>query len=267
MSTDRAPQQPPPQSGQPSRKTGQLAGNVGKQPRFPEVSVAARADPDLPRPDAAHPRAGVRVRRRRRLQAVAATQHGLFTTAQARDSGLDRRARHHHLTYGNWRRTAAPGVLRLTSWPADPCEDHRAWLLWGGAGAALTGWTGLELHRLTVAGPRAAIELRLPPSRTREEHRSWTRRLAHLEGAEVGVRPRPRIHRVRSIDRPTEIDGMSVVSPAEAMCVALESSPGIAPALMGQLIELGRLDLGDLVRAGLALGSTAVGSYLFGDAA
>ena len=113
----------------------------------------------LPVPDDLHPTAGVRVRRRRRLHLIAAQHGGCFTIAHTREAGYDRRARHHHLSYGNWRRTDAPGVYRLTGWPIDPAEPYHAWLLWAGAGAELTSWSALDVSGVldVLPGPLTVV--------------------------------------------------------------------------------------------------------------
>lgn len=263
MPLEGAPTPAPRELRQPSRKTGHLAELAGEGPRFPGLAPPRRADPDLPVPDEQHPRAGVRVRRRRRLQAVAAVQHGLFTVDQARDAGLDRRARHHHLSYGNWRRSAAPGVLRLSSWPDDRFEDHRAWLLWGGPCAALTSWTALELHRVTVAGPRAPIELCLPAPRTDEEHRARRRRVDRLSSNGAPHRPLPRLHRAAHRGSVTEVDGLQVVPIAEALCAAAAGSPSTAVPLADHLIELGRVDHDDVLETALRMQPNPLVEHLF----
>jgi len=233
-------------------------------------------------PDAEHPRAGVRVRRRRRLQLVAATQHGLFTTRQAARAGLDRRARHHHLTYGNWRRTEAPGVLRLSGWPADPAERFRAWLLWAGRGAALTSWTALELLRCTVAGPRTPVGLAVPEPVTYDDLRRLRAARRVLDQLAVGAPGAPpvypsgvvhgppaQLHRLPVGGTAVDVDGMAVRSGAEAMCAAVSSIDG-GPAssaltldLMDHLVVSGHLDQWELARTAVDVGVTAVRDHLW----
>lgn len=236
-------------------------------------------DPDLPVPDRDHPRAGVRVGRRRALHAVAALQHGLFTTAQAARAGLDRRARYHHLTYGNWRRTEAPGIFRLAGWPPDPHERLRAWLLWGGPDAAITGWYCLEAHRLTVAGPRCTIDLSLPRARTYDGHRrdlAARRRLsAVLEGRPGApkVLPSPasngppvRLHRRRpSASSVDTADGLRLRPPEDAICdlVSEGSSTELVLSLMDELVRLGRLDALAMIAAATEGSHLRVRDHLF----
>ena len=178
-------------------------------------------DPNLPVPTPDHPGLGTRVGRRRRLQAVAATQEGCFTVVQARAAGLDRGARHHHLSYGNWRRTVAPGVLRLSHWPDDPHENLRAWLLWAGPGAALTSWSALELLGRAVVGPHATVDLLLGP------HPGWRndRRRSVPHTADRATPP-ARLHHVRDIElADLTISGMAVRPVEDALATALMTAP------------------------------------------
>ena len=228
---------PAPNPARPSRKTGRSDTNPAEPSRKTgrsdtdgaEATDGARSfafppthplDPDLPVPTPERPGLGVRVGRRRRLQAIAATQVGCFTTAQAFAAGLDRRARHHHLTYGNWRRTVAPGVFRLSHWPEDPHEHLRVWLLWAGGGASLTSWSALELLGRVILGPRATVHLLLGPQPNWRADRQ--RSVPHT--GSVG-RPPAQLHRVRDIERSDHlIAGMAVRPVEEALATALMTS-------------------------------------------
>ena len=265
-----------------SRKTGRYAESFEGEVGFLALRPPAPTDPELPEPDARHPRAGVRVRRRRRLQLIAATQHGLFTSRQAASAGLDRRARHHHLTYGNWRRTEAPGVMRLSGWPADPAERCRAWLLWADSGAALTSWTALELLGCTVAGPRTPVCLAVPEPATYEgvrRLRAARRVLAQLAAGDPNAPkvhpsgvvhgPPAELHRLPMGGTTLEVEGMAVRSGAEAMCAAVSAFDGgrascaLTLDLMDELIAAGRLDQWTLARTAVAMGVTAVRDHLW----
>lgn len=229
----------------PSRKTGR-SGSVGGEvlhAQFPQLRPPEPVDPDLPVPTADMPRKGVRVARRRRLLLVAGTQHGLFTTAQAAATGLDRRARHHHLTYGNWRRTAAPHVFRIAGWPPDEHERLRCWLLWAGPGAHLTSWTALGLLGLVGSGPRVPVGLEIPFSHDRAGRR---RRRTLLDQAAAAIAAREiRIHRpVR--ERTSELDGLRLRTPAVAICAAIDEPGSIALALAEDLLDRGHLQMSDL---------------------
>ena len=207
-------------------------------------------DPDLPRPTEAMPNKGVRVARRRRLLRVAAAQEGLFTVAQAFAAGLDRRARHHHLSYGNWRRTAAPDVFRLVGWPADRHERLRCWLLWAGPGAVLTSWTALGVTGITTGGPGVPVDVEVPGGHDRPSRRRRQRLLRQLD--ESGAVGDVRLH--RSVQGPVlHVDGLAVRPPAGAICAAISRHrPEVALALAAELLGSGHLeaaDLGDAARA------------------
>ena len=201
-----------------------------------EARVQAHpVEPDLPRPTAERPGLGTRVERRRRLIHIAAPQAGCFTIAQARAAGNDRRARHHHLSYGNWRRTLAPGVFRLVRWPPDPFEHLRVWLLWAGPGASLTSWSALEVLRRTISGPRAAVHVIEPAGIVRRNDR----RLVAPEPP-PGATPGVVLHRNRDpYSDDVEIDGMRSVTVEAALATALmtERTVGLRRTLLEELVH------------------------------
>lgn len=217
--------------------------------RFGEV---AAEDMSLPVPDDLHPNAGVRVRRRRRLHAIAARHGGCFTAAQAAQAaqaGYDRRARHHHLSYGNWRRTDAPQVFRLTGWPIDRAEPLHAWLLWAGTGSALTSWSGLDLHGVTDlrldlgSTPGAPIDVAHAATKPRRA------RLAPAEHSDA-----VRLHRQQIAHLPPLFIGDLPVRPIEeCLCVALQTSAGpvgrAAANLTESLVDAGTVELLDVLEA------------------
>jgi len=239
------------QPARPSRfsgRSGKEQLEEGRPVRWPELRPPEPADPDLPVPTPEMPNKGVRVGRRRRLLRVAADQMGLFTVAQAFDAGLDRRARYHHLTYGNWRRTEAPSVLRLSGWPPDPHERLRAWMLWAGPGAVLTSWTALGLAGLTAHGPRVPVGLEVPFGRDRAGRRRRQRLQRQLDDAahSAGYRMAELHRSVPGTHR--DHDGMPVRPPEEAICAAVNQSRsgGVAIDLAKALLEAGRFDERDL---------------------
>lgn len=201
-------------------------------------------DPDLPVPTPAMPNKGRRVARRRLLLRVAAGQEGLFTVPQAFEAGLDRRARHHHLTYGNWRRTEAPQVFRLAGWPPDRHERLRAWLLWAGPNALLTSWSALGLAGLTGCGPAVPVDLEIPFGVDRPGRRRRQRLLRQLEAA--GATGSVRLHRPVTGAVHT-VDGLRLRPPAEAICAAIgQGRSPVAIALATELLDSGRLELAEL---------------------
>lgn len=229
----------------PSRKTGRYGTVAPTAPDTPPGLPGGFVDPGLPRPTTEVPGKGVRVARRRRLLRIASEQHGLFTSEQAGAAGYDRRARHHHLSYGNWRRTEAPRVFALTGWPTEPTERLRAWWLWAGPGAHLTSWSALGLAGLTPTGPRVPICIELAPTRGRTERRRRSRRHEELQRAGmVGA-----VHLHPAVPGSTRsIDGFLTRPPEEAIVAAICRQPhGIALGLTSALLDAGHLDLDELV--------------------
>lgn len=249
-----------------------LAKPSGKTGRFGKVSdecteggrparwATGLVDPDLPVPTPEMPRKGVRVARRRRLLRIAGDQVGLFTKAQAAEAGLDRRARHHHLSYGNWRHTEAPDVFRIAGWPPDPHERLRSWLLWAGAGSKLTAWTALGLAGIVGWGPAVPVDLEVPfaPGRVGQRRRS---RLRQQLGA-LGPVPLVKLHPALP-GGAVPVDGMAVRAPAEAMCAAIDTRSPIAMDLAGALLERGVLGRRDLSIASQVVGCDRLGELLF----
>lgn len=247
----------------PSRKTGRFGngGESGPDTRWSDLRPPEPVDPDLPKPTLDMPRKGVRVARRRRLLRIAGDQHGLFTTAQAAQAGLDRRARHHHLSYGNWRRTAAPGVLRLAGWPPDEHERLRSWLLWAGPDAHLTAWTALGLAGLIGTGPRVPVDLEIPWTGDRDGRRRRQRLLGQLHSSDVGTGVR--LHRAVTA-RSDRIDGLRTRPAAEALCAAVNDRPdSIALGLLGQLLERGQVSRHELFLATSSIRCVPVLELLF----
>lgn len=228
-----------------SRKTGRSGnGGVEVSRTRGRFGVVEPVDPDLPVPTEAMPNKGKRVGRRRRLLRVAAEQAGLFTVAQAFDAGLDRRARHHHLTYGNWRRTEAPQVFRLTGWPPDRHERLRAWLLWAGPQALLTSWTALGLAGLAGSASAVPVDLEIPFRVDRAGRRRRHRLFRQLEDS--GAAGSVRLHRaVTGAER--TVDGLRFRPPAEAVCAAIDHGrSSVALALASELLDSGLVEPGEL---------------------
>lgn len=99
---------------------------------------------------------------RRRLVAVAATQSGHFTAAQAREVGYSYQAQKFHADRGNWQRVER-GIFRLPEWPTGIYEDLVRWSLWARGKAVVSHDTALAVHDLGVANP-ATVHLTVPPN-------------------------------------------------------------------------------------------------------
>jgi predicted transcriptional regulator of viral defense system len=82
---------------------------------------------------------------RRRLFALASTQGGYFTAAQAKEVGYTYPAQAHHASTGNWVRVDR-GLFRLSEW-VPGLHDHLArWSLWSKDRAVVSHETALGVH-------------------------------------------------------------------------------------------------------------------------
>jgi predicted transcriptional regulator of viral defense system len=97
---------------------------------------------------------------RRRLAAVAGTQSGYFSAAQARSIGYTYQAQKYHADRGNWLRVDR-GLFRLPEWPPGPHDDLVRWALWARGRAVVSHETALAVHDLGEANP-AAVHLTVP---------------------------------------------------------------------------------------------------------
>ena len=98
---------------------------------------------------------------RRRLFAVAASQAGYFTAAQARQVGYSYQAQAHHVGAGNWIRVGR-GLFRLAEWVSDVHDDLARWMLWSKGRAVVSHETAMAVHGIgEFESPR--VELTVPP--------------------------------------------------------------------------------------------------------
>jgi predicted transcriptional regulator of viral defense system len=97
---------------------------------------------------------------RRRLVAVAATQSGHFTAAQALSVGYSYQAQKFHADHGNWLKIDR-GIYRLPEWPVGEHDDLVRWSLWGRHRAVVSHDTALAVHDLGDANP-AVVHLTVP---------------------------------------------------------------------------------------------------------
>lgn len=81
---------------------------------------------------------------RRRLFALAASQGGYFTAAQARQVGYSYQAQAHHVAVGNWLRIDR-GLFRLAEWVPDLHDDLIRWTLWSKNRAVVSHETALSV--------------------------------------------------------------------------------------------------------------------------
>lgn len=99
---------------------------------------------------------------RRRLLAIAATQSGYFTAAQALDAGYSYPAQGYHANRGNWLRVDR-GIYRFPEWPTGPRDDLVRWSLWSRGRAVVSHETALSVHELGDVDP-ARVHLTAPPN-------------------------------------------------------------------------------------------------------
>lgn len=95
-----------------------------------------------------------------RLFAVASSQEGLFTTAQAAEAGYSLPLLTHHLHARTIIRVRR-GIYRLIRFPAGEHEDLVVAWLWSGQQGVISHQSALARHRLSDALP-AALHLTLP---------------------------------------------------------------------------------------------------------
>jgi hypothetical protein len=99
---------------------------------------------------------------RRRLVALAATQSGHFSAAQALHLGYSYQAQKFHVDRGNWTRVDR-GLFRLPEWPVGPYDDLVRWTLWSRGAAVVSHDTALAVHGFGEANP-AVVHLTVPRS-------------------------------------------------------------------------------------------------------
>lgn len=97
---------------------------------------------------------------RRRLQSLAASQHGYFTAAQALGLGYSYQAQKHHVDYGNWTKVDR-ALFRIPEWPTDEHDHLVRWTLWSRGTAVVSHMTSLAVHDLGDVDP-AVVHLSVP---------------------------------------------------------------------------------------------------------
>jgi len=95
-----------------------------------------------------------------RLFEVAESQHGYFTSADAKRLGYDYPHQHFHVSRGNWIRVDH-GIYRLKKFPAAKHEELMRWWLWSRKKAILSHETAAALYGLGDLAP-SKIHLTVP---------------------------------------------------------------------------------------------------------
>ena len=99
---------------------------------------------------------------RRRLTAIAATQSGYFTAAQALEAGYSYPAQKYNADRGSWEKVDR-GIYRLPEWPVGPHDDLVRWSLWSRGKAVVSHDTALSVYELGDVNP-ARVHLTVPPN-------------------------------------------------------------------------------------------------------
>jgi predicted transcriptional regulator of viral defense system len=142
---------------------------------------------------------------------VASTQHGYFTTGQARACGFGTDLLTHHARTGRFRRVHR-GVYRLRDYPSSQHEEPvAAWLALGRERAVVSHESALALHDLSDIVPDA-VHLTVPRER---------RYLPTLAGVRLHTSTRP-----LGRDDVVEREGVRVTAPARTILDAAETGAG-----------------------------------------
>jgi predicted transcriptional regulator of viral defense system len=89
---------------------------------------------------------------RRLLEALAFSQAGYFTAAQALETGYTYQAQKYHADTGNWVRVDR-GLFRLPNWPSAPDDEYVLWTLWSRGLGVVSHDTALSVHGLSDVDP------------------------------------------------------------------------------------------------------------------
>lgn len=156
------------------------------------------------------------------LYVLAEPQAGYFTTRQAVDAGVSRRALSGRAKRGDLE-PVRYGIYRLRNFPTHPFEDVTAACLWAGPDSAASHETALAIHGLSDAMP-ARIHLTIPRP---------------FRGKQAGIV----IHRAPLPDADRQVrDSVPVTTIARTLQdIATSSDPALARQSIDQAIRGGLL--------------------------
>lgn len=97
---------------------------------------------------------------RRALHALAFTQAGYFTAAQALSVGYSYQAQKYHVDAGNWVRVDR-GLFRLPEWPIDSDDTFVRWTVWSEGRGVVSHDSALAVHGLSDVDP-VRVHLTVP---------------------------------------------------------------------------------------------------------
>jgi predicted nucleotidyltransferase len=120
------------------------------------------------------------------LFAVAESQQGYFTSADAKSLGYDYPLQFFHVKQGNWVRVDH-GIYRLKKFPAARHEDLMRWWLWSRKKAVLSHETAAALYDLGDLLP-AKIHLTVPRDFRKKPTKSLVLHRAHFSKADIQKR-------------------------------------------------------------------------------
>jgi len=120
------------------------------------------------------------------LFAVAESQQGYFTSADAKSLGYDYPLQFFHVKQGNWVRVDH-GIYRLKKFPAARHEDLMRWWLWSRKKAVLSHETAAALYDLGDLLP-SKIHLTVPPDFRKRPTKSLVLHKAMLHESEIEKR-------------------------------------------------------------------------------
>ena len=124
-----------------------------------------------------------RTEKSNRLFALAESQQGYFTSADAKRLGYDYPHQHFHVKQGNWIRVDR-GIFRLKKFPSARHEDLMRWWLWSRKKAVLSHETAAALYDLGDLLP-SKIHLTVPPGFRKKAARALVLHRATLGESEI----------------------------------------------------------------------------------
>lgn len=119
---------------------------------------------------------------RNALSALAASQSGYFTAAQARELGYSYPQQNFHTRRGNWLRVER-GLYRLPSWPVGPHDDLVRASLWSHGRGVVSHESAAAAHELGEIDP-LRTHLTVPPG-FRSRHPGVVLHRGVIDAAEI----------------------------------------------------------------------------------
>ncbi|MDR0626375.1 MAG: hypothetical protein LBG11_03805 [Bifidobacteriaceae bacterium] len=105
--------------------------------------------------------------RRRQLNALAYSQAGYFSAAQALDFGYSYPVQRYHVGAGNWVRVDR-GLFRLAGWPTEQDDEYVLWSVWSRNLGVVSHDSALYVHQLSDLVP-TKTHLTVPPPFRKED--------------------------------------------------------------------------------------------------